>query len=97
MDKNNLNVEDLTNYCERKNIKRREKYVKILKLCHNKIKIATKVKSFSCWFIIPLSFDGIPLTENLKECVKFILDKLNEGGFKVKLYEPNILYISWKI
>jgi hypothetical protein len=99
MSNNNLSVDDLVNYYEKKSIQRQEKYMKLLKICHDKIKIATKIKLKFCWFTIPVFLDGIMLNDEkiLDECVCFIKEKLKEGGFDVNFYKPNIMYISWNI
>ena len=38
---------------------------------------------------------GMPLYK-LKNCIKFIVKKLEKDGFKVQVFDPNLLYISWK-
>jgi hypothetical protein len=99
MSGNILSVDDLVNYHEKKTHRRQEKFAKLLKQCHNKIKIATKIKLTSCWYIIPGMVDELIFKDAslLKECAEYLSEKLKNGGFKVSYYAPNVMHVSWTI
>ena len=66
----------------------------ILKKCYKRINIASENHS-SCFFKVPSFLIGEPLF-NLKECCKYVLDKLRDKGFKLVFFEPDIIYINWE-
>lgn len=70
-------------------------FEKILKLIEKKIILASSVNYYSIWFEIPEFILGYPKYE-LTECVEYLEKKLEEDGFKTKIYQINFLYVEWK-
>ena len=80
-----------------KNNKRKESiYNEVLTKCHHRIKLTAKnyPDNCYCYYTIPKIIYGIPLY-NLEECLRYIMNKLIENGFKVYYTHPNLLYITW--
>jgi len=105
--KNNDNYDDDLNFNEKVNldelydrkreieINRMNVYRKILRRIHNKIKNVSRQNCDTFFFyIIPEFIFGIPLY-NVNTCISFIIEKLEENGFRVKYTHPNLLFISW--
>lgn len=69
---------------------------KILDRIHKKIKTTARLRNSdcNCFFIIPEFILGLP-RYNIANCTNYIINKLNDNGFKVKYTHPNMLFISW--
>ena len=92
-----ININDL--YKEKK-LREKNKldiYDKVLEMCHKKIMRAVKINPYteSYFFIIPRYIYGVPLYK-LDECLKYLVEKLSQNGFKLYYTHPNLLIISWK-
>jgi hypothetical protein len=63
-------------------------------------KLFRKIKETSddtyCFFEIPIYIPGLPIY-NLTECVMFLLNLIQEKGFKGRYCDNCILYVSWKL
>lgn len=89
-----LNMKDLYAFeIEREKLKQKT-YDKILKKCHNKIKINAANGIKFCWFEVPEVTLGLP-DYNVMDVSIYMKNKLLKNGLLVNYYEPNILYISW--
>lgn len=76
-------------------INRLEIYRKILNRIHKKIKIVSRQNNETFFFYnVPEFIFGIP-KYNVNTCISFLIDKLEENGFKTKYTHPNLLFISW--
>lgn len=89
-----LNINELHEFDHKKERIRHEIYTKVLKLCHNKIKLVAKNGIKFCWFETPEIIIGQPYY-NVIDVTIYIKNQLIENGLKVNYYSPNILYISW--
>ena len=72
-------------------------YNKILQRIHNKIKIQsrkTKNPKF-LFFPVPHIMFG-EINYDLIECIKFLVECLEENGFNVRYTKPNVLFVSWE-
>jgi hypothetical protein len=97
MDRPRLNIDDLYLTKQKMDINRLEIYNKLLLRIHKKIQTASKLREQSnfCSFVMPQVLIGYP-NYNHKECLQYILNVLDEDGFKHKYIEPNLLLISWE-
>lgn len=69
---------------------------KVVAACHNHIRNVNNVDGMKCLYRVPEFVWGVP-PYNLEECIKHLISRLEGGGFHVKYYFPNILFISWDI
>ena len=71
-------------------------YNKILGRIHNKIRYTSRqyLDNNYCWYIIPEVLLGIPKYDN-RECIAYVIDKLQENNFIVRYIHPNLVFISW--
>ena len=91
-----LNINELQNVINQKHIKRLEKYDDILKKCHCRIKYYSSIQRTYCFFQIPEFIFGIPLY-NVIELRTYIINSLQNNGFKILYIDPNWLFINWDI
>jgi len=69
-------------------------YQKIYNMIEKKINIASSTNNYYTWYQIPEFLIGMP-KYSLDECNSYIKDNLLKNGFKVDLYNPNIILIKW--
>mgnify|MGYP001341056833 CR=1 FL=1 len=71
-------------------------YNKILARIHTKIRFTSKqyIENNFCWYVIPEVLLGIPKYDH-RECIAYVIDKLQENNFIVRYIHPNLLFISW--
>lgn len=81
---------------QEKEYNKRKTYDKIYLLVEKKICVASDTNNYHTWFQIPEFLVGLPIYSHC-ECRKYIEEKLIHNGFKTKFYEPNILFIEWKV
>jgi len=74
--------------------KKKDTFEKILLKIEKKIIMASSSNSYITWYLVPEFIIGLPMY-NLKECIDYLDKKLTKDGFKIILYEPNIIYIDW--
>jgi len=69
-------------------------YKKILVRVHSKIKMASRQKDNQgfTFFVVPEFIFGIP-KYNVDTCISYVIQKLEDNGFKIKYTHPNLLYI----
>ena len=79
---------------EREN-RKKDTFDKILLKIEKKIIMASSSNNYMIWYIIPEFIIGLPMY-NLKDCIEYLKKKLIKDGFKVDIYEPNIINIDWK-
>jgi len=89
-----LNIFELQNSINKRKQNRTQIYESVLEKCHMKIKAAAKQENYQCIYDIPEYVVGLPLY-NINECMDFIINQLNDNGFKVNYYFPKVLHISW--
>jgi hypothetical protein len=74
-----------------------KKYITYNKIYHNiekKIKLASDTNNYYTWYQIPEFLIGLPFYD-LLDCKKYIIETLNENGFKILNYDNNLILISW--
>jgi len=91
-----LNIDELYNKKQEKDLKQLELFNKILNRIHVKIKTTAKIciDQLFCWFVVPEIIIGVPKF-NQANCIAYLIDKLQDNKFEVKYYHPNMLFISW--
>jgi hypothetical protein len=96
MDIPKLNLDELYEKKKQMDINIVTSYNKILSKIHTRIKQASrqKIENQSCWFVVPEFVFGIPRYD-IKLCIVYIIQTLEENGFKVKYTHPNLLLIAW--
>ena len=47
-----------------------------------------------CWYVVPEVLLGIPKYDH-RECIAYVIDKLQENNFIIRYIHPNLLFISW--
>ena len=91
-----INIDELYECKKAKDLNKLALFQKILNRVHVRIKTTSKQKKDEnfCWFIVPEVIIGVPKYDQ-GECIAYILDKLQENGFKVQYFHPNTILISW--
>lgn len=91
-----INIDELYDKAQRRDLKQLGIFNKILNRIHNKIKSTTRVvkKDTHIWFTVPEYIFGEPLY-NQGDCIGYLVVKLEENGFHVKYLHPNTLFVSW--
>jgi hypothetical protein len=92
-----INIDDLYEKKQRRDLKQISIFDKILNRIHKKIQFTGRNKSTDryIWFTIPAYIFGEPCYDQ-GECIAYIYTKLEENGFEVKYIHPNTLFICWK-
>ncbi len=105
---NIFNLEDIGDFSEKINLdelyekKRKDDlaqlslFQKVLGRIHIRIKTISYNRDNQpiCWYVVPETIIGVPNYDHAR-CIAYLLDKLNENGFKVRYFHPNTLLISW--
>lgn len=91
-----INIDDLYNKNQQRDLKQLSIFNKILNRIHNKIKTTTRGqrKDTHVWFAVPEYIFGEPIY-NQGDCIGHLVVKLEENGFHVQYMHPNTLFISW--
>ena len=69
-------------------------YNKIYNNIEKKIKLSSDTNNYYTWYQIPEFLIGLPFYD-LQDCKKYIIEILNENGFKISSYDNNLILISW--
>ena len=72
-------------------------YNTILNRIHNRIKTTSRkqLNEHYCWFLIPEMMIGVPRYD-VAHCITYVMDKLQNNGFRIRYTHPNLLFISWE-
>ncbi len=90
-----LKLKDIQESYNQRKALRESHYKTILEQVHRKIqKTVSLNQNMFMFFEVPFFQFGCPLY-NLEECIGYIHKCLLDGGFVVKYYFPNIIYVSW--
>ena len=91
-----INIDELYEKKQQRDLNTLSTYNKILNRIHNKIKYVSKqtITEKFCWYVIPEVVLGVPKFDHTS-CTAYIIHKLRENGFIVKYTHPNLLFISW--
>lgn len=90
-----LKLKDIQDSYNQRKAQRESHYKTILEQAHRKIQKTVSLNhDMFMFYEVPFFQFGCPLY-NLEECIGFIQKSLVDGGFVVKYYFPNIIYVSW--
>jgi hypothetical protein len=93
---NKLNIDDLYENKQRRDLKQVAIFNKILNRLQNRIKLTARNKSNEThiWFVVPEYIFGEPIYDK-GECVAYLVSKLESDKFHIKYVHPNTLFVSW--
>jgi len=91
-----INLDELYEKKKKEDINTVNSYNKILEKIHYQIKVASrqKINNQCCWYVIPEFVFGIPRYD-IKACIVYIIQSLEDNGFRIKYTHPNLLFIAW--
>jgi hypothetical protein len=91
-----VNIDELYDKSQRRDLKQVSVFNKILNRIHSRIKGTTRTqkKDTHIWFTVPEYIFGEPVY-NQGDCIGYLVVKLEENGFHVKYMHPNTLFVSW--
>ena len=92
-----INIDELYEPNKISNLNKLALFQKILNRVLVRIKSTSRQKNNGqfCWYVVPEVIIGVPKYDQ-GECIAYILDKLEENGFKTRYFHPNTILISWK-
>jgi hypothetical protein len=92
-----INIDDLYERRQKRDLKQLSIFNKILNRIHKRIQHTARSKNNNetyIWFNVPEYLIGEPIYDK-GECIGYIVSELNKNGFHVKYVHPNALFISW--
>ena len=94
--KGKINIDDLYEKQQKKDLKQVSIFNKILNRIHNKIRITARNRNGDkfIWFTVPEYIFGEPVYQQA-DCIAYLVDKLEENKFYIRYMHPNSLFISW--
>ena len=92
-----MNIDELFEKKQQRDLKERNIYNKILNRVHTRIKHVSRSKSHDThiWFQVPEYIFGEPVYKQ-GDCIGYLVAKLEENGFFVRYMHPGTLFITWK-
>lgn len=91
-----LTVNEIQGMVKEKAERNKETYKQLLQMCYNKIKRAVDKdrRTKSLTFVLPPFLLGQPLY-NMAHAVRYIIEKLERGGFTASPVLQNGIFIEW--
>jgi hypothetical protein len=92
-----INIDDLYERRQKRDLKQISIFNKILSRIHKRIQHTAKNKNCNdtfIWFNVPEYLVGEPIYDK-GECIGYIVSELEKNGFHIKYIHPNTLFISW--
>lgn len=91
-----INIDDLYENRQKRDLKQVSIFNKILNRIHRRITLTARNKKNEqhIWFIIPEYIFGEPVYDKA-ECIAYIVSKLEVNKFHIRYIHPNTLFISW--
>ena len=91
-----INLDDLYERKKQHDLLTTNNYNTILNRIHTKIKTTSRLQLTEqhCWFIVPEMMLGVPKYDQTT-CIAYVIDKLQNNGFKIRYTHPNLIFISW--
>jgi hypothetical protein len=92
-----INIDDLFEKNQKRDLKQLSIFNKILNRIHNRITTTARNKRIDkhIWFTIPEYIFGEPVY-NKNDCIAYIITKLEANGFFIKYMHPNTIFVSWE-
>ena len=92
-----LNIDDLYDKRQKRDLKQLSIFNKILSRIHKRIQYTAKSKNCTdtfIWFTVPEYILGEPIYDK-GDCIGYLVSQLDKNGFHVKYIHPNTLFVSW--
>lgn len=91
-----INIDELYEKKRQVDLNKLELYRKLLNRIHVRIKTTAKqnIHEKFCWFVVPEIMIGVPKYDQ-GACIAYLMNTLQENGFKVRYFHPNTLFICW--
>jgi hypothetical protein len=91
-----LNIDDLYEKKRQVDLNKLDLFKKLLNRIHVRIKTIAKnnIHEKFCWFVVPEVIIGVPKYDQAG-CIAYLMNALQDNGFKVRYFHPNTLFISW--
>ena len=92
-----LNIDDLYERKQRRDLKQVGIFNKILGRIHKKIHHTASKKQLNethVWFFVPEYIVGEPIYDK-GECIGYLVSELEKNGLHIKYMHPNTLFVSW--
>jgi len=92
-----INIDDLYEKKQRRDLKQLSIFNKILNRIHTRIKIAGRqnMNDKHVWFTVPAYIFGEPNYDKA-DCIAYLVTKLEDNGFVIQYVHPNTLFVSWQ-
>jgi hypothetical protein len=92
-----INIDELYEKKRLFDLNKLELFRKILNRIHVRIKNVSRQRPNEkfCWFVVPEVIIGIPKYDQ-GACIAYLLNILQENGFRVRYFHPNTLFICWE-
>ena len=91
-----MNIDELFEKKQQRDLKERSIYNKLLNRVHSRIKFTSRSKRSEShiWFQVPQYIFGEPIYKR-GDCIGYLVAKLEENGFHVRYIHPATLFITW--
>ena len=91
-----LNLDELFRKQMHSNITTVKSYNTVLERIHKRIKLTSRQRNEnkSCWYVVPEVLIGVPKYD-VRPCIAYLIQQLEENGMRVQYTHPNLLFISW--
>lgn len=91
-----INIDDLYNNKQKRDMRQVSIFNKILNRIHNRITLTGRNRKNEqhIWFTIPEYIFGEPVYDKA-ECIAYIIAKLEENKFHIRYLHPNTIFVSW--
>jgi hypothetical protein len=92
-----VNIDELYEKDQRRDLKQLSIFNKILNRIHRRINITGRTKRTEkyIWFTVPEFIFGEPVYDKT-DCIAYVVTKLEENGFFIRFIYPNTLFITWE-
>lgn len=92
-----VNIDELYESKQRRDLKQVSIFNKILNRIQKKITTTARIKKNDryIWFTVPEYIFGEPIYDK-GDCIAYLITKLEENGFFIRYMHPNTLFISWE-
>lgn len=93
----NINIDDLYDKQQQRDLKQVSVFNKILNRIHHRIKLTSRSKKHEkhIWFTIPEYIFGEPCYKK-EDCIGYVIAKLEANKFHIRYIHPNTLFVSWE-
>jgi hypothetical protein len=91
-----INIDELYDKKQKKDLKQLTIFNKILNRIHKRITHTARIKldEKHIWFVVPEYIFGEPCYDK-GDCMGYLVSKLEDNGFHVRYVYPSNLFISW--